>query len=187
MADISDVLDARQASQYLRIKEQTIRRLARNSELPAFKVGGVWRFKKSFLDRWAEDQQMYRRRRKVLVVDDEQDVLDVVREALEGAGFRATTAAGGPEALRLITVETPDLVILDLKMAKMDGPTLLKQIRAKWGNIPVVILTGYPESDLMNRALQFSPLTLLAKPFTPAQIVDTVKSALGVEERMGVR
>jgi len=185
MADIDDVLDARQAARYLKIKEQTIRRLARNSELPSFKVGGVWRFKKSFLDRWAEDQQGYRRRRRVLVVDDDQDVRDVVTEALEAAGFKAAAAAGGPEALRLITMDMPDLVILDLKMAKMDGPTLLKQIRAKWGNIPVVVLTGFPESDLMNRALQFSPLTLLSKPFTPAQIVETVRMTLGVEERGG--
>ena len=183
MTDTGDVLDARQASKYLKIREQTIRRLARDNEIPAFKVGGVWRFKRSTLDRWAEEQQGYRKHKNVLVIDDEEDVRTVVRESLEAADFKVSSASGGAEALKVMTQALPDLVILDLKMRQMDGPSVLKEIRAKWGNVSVVVLTGYPESDLMTRALVYSPLTLLSKPFTPDQLVETVKSILGGEGR----
>ena len=107
----------------------------------------------------------------------------MVRESLEAADFKVSSASGGAEALKVMTQALPDLVILDLKMRQMDGPSVLKEIRAKWGSVSVVVLTGYPESDLMTRALVYSPLTLLSKPFTPDQLVETVKSILGGEGR----
>ncbi len=150
MADIGDVLDARQASQYLRIKEQTIRRLARNSEIPAFKVGGVWRFKKSFLDRWAEDQQMYRRRRKVLVVDDEEVILDALRLVLEIEGVAVVAAKSGKEALELIRSGSQfALIISDQRMPGMDGVEFLEQARLLVPQTPRVLLTGCADKDIL--------------------------------------
>jgi CheY-like chemotaxis protein len=126
---------------------------------------------------------LYRRRKTVLVIDDEADVREVVSQALTGAGFKVRAAPGGAEALKLMEENVPDLVILDLKMVGMDGPTLLKEIRRGWGNIAVLVLTGYPESELTNRALQYPPTTLLSKPFTPEQVVETARSILGVQGR----
>ncbi len=181
MVPTDDVLDAREAATYLRINEQTVRRLARESEIPAFKVGGSWRFKKSSLDRWAGSQEMRPKGRalRVLVVDDEESVRDVVRRSLEREGFEVATAAGGEEVLPMLSEKPPDLVFLDLKLPHMDGPSVLKRIRDEWGGIPVIILTGYPESDLMQRALEHAPITLLAKPSTPSQIILTVNAIIG--------
>jgi len=181
MTDNGDVIDSQRAAEYLRINVQTIRRLARDRAIPAFKVGDIWRFRKSSLDRWAEAQHTLPRRKDLLVVDDEEPVRDMVRRVLEGEGYVVTTAAGGVEALEIMGRGVPDLVVLDLKMQGMDGPTTLKEIRQEWGQIPVIILTGYPDSELMQRALQHPPITLLPKPVTPDVIIGTVKSLVASE------
>jgi len=179
MANNVEVFDAREAAGYLRINEQTVRRLAREGAIPAFKVGGVWRFKKSVLDAWAEAQGMPRSGGgRILVVDDEEPMLELLRRILAKEGFTVAMTASGKRALEMIGESRPDLVLLDLKIPDMDGPTVLEEIRRKWGDLPVVILTGYPESELVSQALKFSPITLLAKGATDAQIVQTVVAAV---------
>jgi len=178
MQNTNDILDARQAAQYLKINEQTIRRLARQKKIPAFRVGGVWRFNKSSLDHWAQQQHLSPGSRNVMVIDDEAAIREIVRRILEGEGFSVTTASGGRQALELMQQHLPDLVLLDLRMPGMDGATVLKEIRRQWGKLPVVILTGYPETNLMKQVLKYSPVTLLTKPFQPEQIIETVQTLL---------
>ena len=186
MADDREMLDAHQAAEYLGLNAQTVRLLARENGIPAFKVGGSWRFKRSFLDRWAESQQQTRRGpMHILVVDDDEPVCDWVREVLESEEFSVSAASGGAEALELMRAEVPDLVMLDLKMPEMDGPATLRKIRQHYGSLPVVILTGYPDSELMTRALEYSPITLLAKPATAEQILKTVSAILREEATSG--
>jgi CheY-like chemotaxis protein len=110
----------------------------------------------------------------VLVVDDDGDVREALRRVLEDSGFDVATVAGGSEALQLIGQKTPDVVVLDLMMAGLDGPSTLKEIRKNLGPIPVIVHTGYPDGDFMQRALESSPFTLLAKPCPPKRFVETV-------------
>ena len=180
MVNNDDVLDVRQAAQYLRTSPQTLRRLARRRQIPGFKVGGQWRFKKSILDRWAESQRALPGDATILVVDDEEPIRDTVRRILEKEGFKVVTAARGAEALEIMRRGVPDAIILDLKMPGMDGPSLLGEIRREWNGVRVIILTGYPDSELMKRALIHSPITLLAKPAPPEQIVEAVRGTLGL-------
>jgi DNA-binding NtrC family response regulator len=111
----------------------------------------------------------------VLVVDDDNDVCKALRLALEDNGFDVATVAGGSEALQRIGRKTPDVVVLDLMMVGLDGPSTLKEIRRNLGPIPVIVHTGYPDGDLMQRALESSPFTLLAKPCPPKRFVETVR------------
>jgi len=112
----------------------------------------------------------------VLVVDDEATVRDTLRQLLEKKGYHVTLAGGGAEALGLMRQQRPALVILDLQMPGMDGAETLEQIREEWGEIPVVVHTGYPEGDLMSRALKGAPFTVLAKPCPPEQMLNTVRT-----------
>ncbi len=181
MADNDDVLDARDAAAYLRINEQTVRRLARDDEIPSFKVGGSWRFKKSSLDAWAGMQEQRSRvgAKRILVIDDDPGIRRVVQRSLERNGLTVDTAGGSDEVLPIIEDERPDLIFLDLKLPGLDGPSLLAKIRDGWGNVPVVVITGFPDGELMERALNHGPVTLVSKPATPSQILDTVKGILG--------
>ncbi len=178
MADENDIVDVRKAAEFLGLHDDTLRRLARENKVPAFKVGGVWRFRKSTLTQWAESQRQRPRRKTVLVVDDEAFIRDVIGQHVEEAGYRVLAASGGAEALSIMQRNLPDVVLLDLKMPGMDGPTTLKEIRKVHGAIPVIIVTGYPESDLMADTLDYCPITLLAKPLDPEVVVETVEAVL---------
>lgn len=179
MDNTVEVFDAREAAGYLRINEQTVRRLAREGAIPAFKVGGVWRFKKSVLDAWAEAQGMSQTGQRILVVDDEEPILELLRRILTRESFSVETTTSGKRALEMIQQSVPDLVLLDLKIPDMDGATVLESIRRTHGDLPVVILTGFPDSELVSQALKFSPITLLAKGATDKQIVSAVEAAVG--------
>jgi PAS domain S-box-containing protein len=111
----------------------------------------------------------------VLVVDDEAGIRNTLRQLLEKKGYHVTLAGGGAEALGLMRQQLPALVILDLEMPDMDGAETLEQIRKQWGEIPVVVHTGYPEGDLMKRALKGAPFTVVAKPASPEQVLNTVR------------
>src|SRR6202035_4965786 len=103
------------------------------------------------------------------------DVREALRRVLEDDGFDVATVAGGTEALQRIGHKAPDVVVLDLMLMGLDGPTTLKEIRKNLGLVPVIVHTGYPDGDLMQRALESSPFTLLAKPCSPKRFVETVR------------
>ena len=180
MNESEEVLDARQAAEYLGLHVETVRRLAREAKIPAYRVGGVWRFSKSFLRRWAESQQQaIAGTRTVLVVDDEEVIRSFLGRLLRGEGFQVRTAASGAEALQVMAREMPDVVLLDLRMPGMDGAALLRRIRELHGDVPVVVITGYPDSHLVAEALECSPFMLLAKPIEPEKLLRAVRMALG--------
>ena len=188
MIDKSDVVDARKAGELLGLHKVTVRRLARENKIPAFKVGGVWRFNRTSIHRWAESQLSQPNLKTVLIVDDDEYVRDSLGRIIERAGYRVVTARGGADALVLMQAELPDLVLLDLKMPDMDGPTTLRHIRESFGSIPVIIVTGYPESNLMVKTLAYCPIMLVAKPVEAPLLLQAVRTVLegsAVAERAG--
>lgn len=113
---------------------------------------------------------------RVLVVDDDPRIVDLMSRGLGPEGFRVTTANDGAIALAKIRREVPDVVVLDLEMPNIDGAELLKQIRQNWGLLPVILHTGFPHAEIMRRAMEFSPFTVLAKPCGINQLVETIRS-----------
>ena len=108
-------------------------------------------------------------------MDDDYGMRESHRLVLENQDFVVTTAEGGSEALQLMGQNTPDVVVLDLKMVGLDGPRTLKEIRKNWGHVPVIVYTGYPDGDLMRHAMESAPFTLLAKPCPSEQFVETIR------------
>ena len=113
----------------------------------------------------------------VLVVDDDTVLTSALHDFLEDAGYRVSVAAEGSEALPLVRRQHPVAIILDLRMAGMDGLETMREIRKQDTWIPVIVHTGYPDSDMMSSMLEFSPFTVLAKPSQPEMILDAVRDA----------
>ena len=177
--DSTDILDAKQAAKFLNLHEETLRRLARERKIPSYKVGGSWRFSKRMLYRWAETQQVNRAKKVALVIDDDASIREFVSTTLDAGGYATLTAANGTIALNLMRHQLPDIVLLDLKLPDMDGPTTLKMIREVYGAVPVIVITGFPDSQLMAEALRYSPFMLLSKPFFPSQLLQSIQMAIG--------
>ena len=114
----------------------------------------------------------------VLVIDDDEKVGKALCRMLTRMGCQARQASGGSEGLALVSQQVPDLILLDLQMPEMDGPQFLEKLRKAHPDLPVVIVTGYPDGELMQQATQFAPLLLLAKPVDAGLLERTVRTAL---------
>lgn len=84
---------------------------------------------------------------KILVVDDEKNILMLYKAELEDEGYEVITANSGREAIELFDTEKPDMVTLDIMMPDIDGIQVLRQIKQKNPNIPVIMLTAYDYRD----------------------------------------
>jgi len=178
-----EVLNPKDAAQFLGIHEETLRRLARERKIPGYKVGGVWRFNRSSLMKWAEAQQVTPQSPRILLVDDEESIRETLRRLMEAVRFTVETAATGAEALAVLKKGRPDLILLDLKLPDMSGVAVLKEARHLYEGVPVIIITGYPESNMVTEALEFTPVMLLAKPVSPPKLLESMRQTIGIGKR----
>jgi two-component system response regulator (stage 0 sporulation protein F) len=178
MVNNSDVFNAKEAAEFLGAYVETIRRLARKGEIPSYKVGKDWRFRKEALINWAETQPLRLKPRCVLVIDDDAGIRKLMRRYLEAEGYRVCLASDGAEGLAWLNRESVNLILLDLKMPGMNGPEFLKKKHNINPGAPVIVVTGYPDGDLMKKALPYGPLTLLAKPIDREQLMQAVRTAI---------
>ncbi len=125
--------------------------------------------------------------RKILLADDDPDVVEVVSILLEDEGYEIVTAKDGAEALEKIKLESPDLVILDLLMPRVDGFAVFNMLRdpsyERWSKVPVIILTSVRE-EVSNRRYELETgrrmdyAAYLEKPADPDLLLETVSSLL---------
>ena len=176
-----EVMNTQGTAIFLGVHVETVRRLARCGDLPSFKVGKDWRFRKESILRWSEQQQPGRGGRcSVLVIDDEEAICKALVRVVEQFGCRARQALTGARGLELVAQEAPDLILHDLAMPDMNGPQFLEELRKTHPALPVVIVTGYPDSELMQQAMQYAPVKVLPKPVDQVLLERTVRVALGI-------
>ena len=116
---------------------------------------------------------------KILVVDDEPRIRDLIREHLQFAGFTCAEAGDGTAALAALAQGGIDLVILDIMMPFMDGMTCLREMRARKLNTPVIMLTARSEEYDKLAGLEGGADDYVVKPFSPRELVARVKAVLG--------
>ncbi|MGH8227629.1 MAG: response regulator transcription factor [Steroidobacteraceae bacterium] len=112
---------------------------------------------------------------KVLVVDDDRDLRDLIGFALAQAGFLAVKAADGPSAVHMFEAEAPDLVILDINMPSMSGFQVCEAIRAR-SSVPVMVLTARSEEEDLVKALDLGADDYLTKPFSPKTLLARLRA-----------
>jgi CheY-like chemotaxis protein len=114
----------------------------------------------------------------VLAVDDEPDALALVAEVLEASGARVMTAASAEDALNALEIESPDVIVADLGMPRMDGFAFIERVRAhsdgRIRRVPAMALTAYARSEDRMKALRAGFQMHLAKPIDPAELVTTI-------------
>lgn len=117
---------------------------------------------------------------RVLVVDDEPDIVAVIAYNLAKAGCRVSTAANGPQALHAVTAEHPALVVLDLMLPGMSGFEILEHLRARveTHDIPVLLLTARRDEPDRIRGLSLGADDYLTKPFSPQELVLRIGAVL---------
>ncbi len=111
---------------------------------------------------------------KVLIVDDNPDELAAVSRLLKMAGHSVVTAPDGREALMQVISNPPDLILLDLILPEMDGPSFLEVVRSylRLQSLPVVVITGVPDSPMVDRTRSLKVNSILAKGKATAEDIE---------------
>lgn len=178
------ILNTQEAAGFLGVHVETIRRLARKGDLPSFKMGKDWRFRKDSLLDWMETSSHTAQETEkipsscMLVIDDEASIRKLIRINLELEGYRVITAPNGREGLELVRNNPVDLVLLDLKMPEMNGPEIISELIKTDPDLPIIIVTGYPDSQMMMDVNVQCPVMLVAKPINKKNLLRAVHTTL---------
>jgi two-component system alkaline phosphatase synthesis response regulator PhoP len=120
--------------------------------------------------------------KQILIVDDEPQIVRVLKGYLETAGFQVITASDGTEAIAAFRHESPDLVVLDLMLPEVDGLDVARAIRRQ-GDVPIIMLTARVEETDRLIGLELGADDYVTKPFSPREVVARVRAVLRRTER----
>jgi excisionase family DNA binding protein len=169
-----ELMTVKETAEYLRIPLPTVYYLVQRGQLPAIQIGGRWRIKRSLLDRDVLRENSAGQP-TVLVVDDDSSLQHLFKEFLKKAGFSRVVVGTGAEAIQQAEKRAFDLVFLDLKLPDVPGDELYKILKGLHPDMPIVIITGYPDSELLSKILQSGPVTVIQKPIDFEQLNRTVR------------
>ncbi len=179
---------------YLQVNLRTVYRLIKAGKIPAVRVGRQWRFRKRDIDAWLESQRPRTSRPapsaparasapsgrpRVLVVDDEASIRDLLSKTLALAEYDVDLAPDGRTALERLRIIPYDLLITDLKMPGVDGLAVIREARRLKADIPVIIITGFSTEASAIEALNLGVSGYLTKPFRVPRVLAVAAKALG--------
>ena len=175
---MESLMSTSELANYLHVTKKTIYRLLERREIPATRVGHQWRFERAAIDDWIRRNSVGVGAANILVIDDEAAICELFNEILGQLGYKVLVARDGVQGLEIVKSQRVDLVFVDLKMPGMDGAELLRRIRKIIPTLPVIIITGYPNGEIMARALAQGPFGMIKKPFSDTDIITAVDSFL---------
>ncbi len=143
-------------------------------QLPAIQIGGRWRVKKDALDRDVlrnEEQGQP----TVLVVDDDEALQSMFKLFLKKTGFSRLVVGTGKEAMAALEKQKFDLCFLDLQLPDITGDEIYKFAKNTDPGLPIVIITGYPDSQMLDNILKLGPVTVLKKPLQVEALNQTLR------------
>ncbi len=182
--------------EYLKVHRRIIYRLAKAGKIPAVRVGRQWRFRKTDIDAWLERERSHSispmvssatpaqpakpdGRPRVLVVDDEASIRDLLSRTLALAEYDVDVAPDGRVALERMRLFSYDLLITDLKMPGMDGLAVIHEVRRLNASLPVIIITGFSAEASAIEAANLGMSGYLTKPFKVSTVLLLAARALG--------
>jgi len=117
---------------------------------------------------------------KILIVDDNPEILKMLQSRLESEGYAVINASDGHEALKKISLEKPDLVLLDIFIPEMDGIDILKILREENPQLPVIIITAFPSEETRRIAEEYKVFAYFKKPFQFEELRETIEESLKI-------
>lgn len=121
--------------------------------------------------------------RRILVVEDDEDMRENLRRILVGAGYEVSLAEDGARAIVLLRTEPCHLVLTDLVMPGMNGLELLKKIRQQDQNLPVVFLSAFGDRATFAKATELGAVDFVTKPFRASSILGLIQRTLGTRSK----
>ncbi len=185
---------------YLQVNLRTVYRLIKAGKIPAVRVGRQWRYRKRDIDAWLDSQRprpagpapapvvhqpsrpASPTRPRILVVDDEASIRDLLSKTLAMSDYEVDVAADGRTAVDRLRLNNYDLLVTDVRMPGMDGLTVIREARRYKASLPVIVITGFSTESTAIEALNLGVAGYLTKPFQRRQILSKVARALGLDD-----
>ena len=122
-------------------------------------------------------------KKRILIVDNERDIVKALMIRLQGAGYEVVTAFNGAQGVFMAYKEKPDLIILDIRMPAGDGFSVAQRLKRSTHTftIPVIFLTGSPETNAEEKARALGARFYIKKPYDPEELLDAVKRGLEID------
>ncbi len=179
-----DWLRLGQAARYLGVAQSTLRKWSDLGRVPAFYTpGGHRRYRRRDLDAFLERSGPAGKPTgpRVLIVDDDERLRELVRVNLELEGYAVRAAASAEEGLAAVEQQSPDLILLDVMMPGIDGWEMLRRLQERHGigAIPVIMFSGKVEQG-RREAARRGARGFIGKPFEPQQLVESTKQLLPI-------
>lgn len=169
---------------YLQVNLRTVYRLIKAGRIPAVRIGRQWRFRREDVDAWLAGNRTPSpsgtpdRPLRILVVDDEELVLDLLQSTLQRGGYEVQTASDGPSAVEWLRSAKFDLLITDVRMPRMDGLSLVREARRQSATMPIVIITGESSEATAIEAINLGVTGYLTKPFGIERVLSVTARSL---------
>ncbi len=174
-----ELMTAPELAKYLKVELRTVYRYLKDTQLPAIRMGGRWRFRKEDIDRWLLQRAPWRSRRqqqpRILVVDDEEMVREMLGEFFQPMGYTVRGAPSGEAALDLLREMTFDLLVVDLQMPGMGGIEFMRRAKRLYPDARILVLTAHGGKESAIQALRLGVSDYLEKP---VQDLHTLASAV---------
>jgi excisionase family DNA binding protein len=161
---LTELLTVKETAEYLRIPVPTVYYLVQRGQLPGIQIGGRWRVKRSLIDRDVLRKDNDAGLPSVLVVDDDVGLQALFKLFQKRANLARLVVGSGAEAIEIAKTQKFDLVFLDLNLPDIPGDEVYLQLKAMHPDLPMVIITGYPDSEMLSRILATGPVTVMKKP-----------------------
>ncbi len=122
-------------------------------------------------------------KKKILIVDDERDIVKALVIRLQGAGYEVVTAFDGAQGVFMAHKEKPDLILLDIRMPAGNGFSVAQRLKRSMNTftLPVIFLTGSPEKNAEEKAMALGARFYVKKPYDPEELLDAIRRALEEE------
>jgi len=119
-------------------------------------------------------------KKKILIVDDERDIVKALMIRLKSSGYEVVTAFNGAQGVFMAHKEMPNVIILDIRMPAEDGFSVAEKLKQsdRTNQIPIIFLTGSPEENAEGRAMELGARFYIKKPYDPEELLDAVKRAM---------
>lgn len=116
--------------------------------------------------------------KKIMIIDDEPAVGEMMTTLLESEGYEAMVAYDGPDGLEQMGKKPADLLLLDYMLPGMDGIEVLCEVRHRWPELPVIIITAFGSPELRARAGKFNVIDVVSKPFDTLKLLEQIAVAV---------
>lgn len=173
---MSVILNIKEAAHYLQINDQTLRKMARQGSIPAFKVGRSWRLSKDILNKWIDSHNDKKHDATLLYLYNfDDDLIKHINDIVCHSNIEIVIANNNPKIMDCPFQMTPSLVFINIQSSRTNNDmSIIHKAYINFSKIPIVVFASKSDYSIISETFKYTPFILLSKPFTKEQLMTCI-------------